>query len=106
WANDMSTLQAAVRAHDIPAWPQTCDRIDILRDLFSDIPYMKGAFFYKAVEAQVGRAAMERTLARFYREHKNQAAGMQDMLDTTRAETNFAPSALAQSWLKGLGTPR
>jgi aminopeptidase N len=107
WADMRAELMGAVAGGDGIAWPESCGQVDILRDgLFSSIPYMKGAFFYKAVEAQVGKPALVRALARFYRERKGQAAGMQDMLDTIRLETGFDPAALAQSWLRSRGIPQ
>ncbi len=90
---------------DAIAWPDSCV-LDVLTDhLYSDIPYKKGAFFYKAVEDHVGRPALDHAMGRFYAEHHNQAAGMQDLLDTIKADTGFDPTALAQAWLRGLGIP-
>ena len=106
WADMMAELSAAVRQRDHAAWPPTCGQVDVLRDLYDSIPYMKGAFFYKNVEAQIGRPAMERVLARFYTTWKGKAAGMQDMLDTITAETGFDPGPLAQAWLRSMGIPR
>jgi hypothetical protein len=106
WDGYKEELDLAVANEDTIAWPQTCNKIDIIVDpLWSTIPYMKGAFFYRAVEMQVGAAALDKAIATFYQENVGQAAGMQDMLDTIKAETGFDPSALAEAWLKSLGTP-
>ena len=84
-----------------PVWPASCGRIDVLQDgLYSDAPYMRGAFFYRAVADRVGAAVLDRALARFYRRHGAGAAGMQDMLGTIAADTGFDPTACAQRWLR------
>ena len=78
----------------------------ILADgLVSIIPYMKGAFFYRAVEQQVGAAALDGALRAFSGAYVGRAATMQDMLDTIQAETGFDATTLAEGWLKSLGTP-
>lgn len=106
WDGYKEELDWAVANEDTIAWPQTCNKIDIIvHPLWSTIPYMKGAFFYRAVEMQVGAAALDKAIATFYQANVGQAAGMQDMLDTIKAETGFDPSALAEAWLKSLGTP-
>lgn len=106
WADEMTALQNAVASGDRVAWPNSCGVLDILKDhLFTEIPYKKGAFFYKAVEMQVGRPALDHAMGHFYAEHHNQAAGMQDLLDTIKTDTGFDPTALAQAWLRGMGIP-
>jgi aminopeptidase N len=106
WADEMTALMNAVASGDHIAWPDSCGVLDILKDsLFTEIPYKKGAFFYKAVENQVGRSALDHAMGHFYAVHHNQAAGMQDLLDTIKADTGFDPTALAQAWLRGLGIP-
>jgi hypothetical protein len=106
WRRYRRQLIEEVAEADTEAWPTTCDEIDILRDpLWSSIPYLKGAFFLRAVEGEVGRPALDRTLAAFYREHAGRAAGMAELLSTLRRETGFDPGALAESWLRGLGIP-
>ena len=66
---------------------------------------MKGAFFYRAVEQQVGAEALDSAMRLFYQARVGSAAGMQDMLDTIYAETGFDPTDLADDWLRSLGTP-
>ena len=107
WTDEMTKLQNAVNSGDHIAWPDSCGVLDILRDnLFTEIPYTKGAFFYKAVENQIGKAALDHAFKRFYAEHHNGTAGMQDMLDTIKADSGFDPTALAQSWLRSMGIPQ
>jgi aminopeptidase N len=106
WDSYKADLDAAVANEDTIAWPSTCNAIDIINDpLWSTVPYMKGAFFYKKVEEQVGVAELDKAIAKFYATYAGQAAGMQDMLDTIKAETGFDPAQLADGWLKSLKTP-
>lgn len=106
WADYRSRLRAAVAAKDTVAWPQTCNEIDILHDpLWSTIPYMKGAFFYRKVAEAVGVSKLDGILAKFYATYQGRAAGMADMLATIRNESGFDPSALADKYLRSLGNP-
>ncbi len=101
WKNYQSRLVAAEREGGLPAWPEGCGKVDILKDgLFSEIPYMKGAFFYKEVAEQIGVDVLDESLGRFYRAHVGKPAGMQDVLDAIAADSGFDPSALATKWLR------
>jgi aminopeptidase N len=63
------------------ALPKGCVPFDLLKDpLWSDVPYMKGAFFYKAVAEVLGVDGLDRVLADFYRKHVGHAAKMADMI--------------------------
>ncbi|MGE0788992.1 MAG: M1 family metallopeptidase [Sandaracinaceae bacterium] len=103
WASFGSQLDAAVASGDTIALPDgTCDAIDIAtHPLWSNIPYMKGAFFLRELELAVGRSA----LASFYVAHVGGAARMQDLLTHIQMQTGFDPSALATAWLRSLGHP-
>ncbi len=107
WAAYQQRLEAVVASADTPAWPAgECNSIDILtHPVWSSVPYMKGAFFMRAVEAQVGVVMLDLALREFYAAHAGGAAGVQDLLDTIFAETGFDASALAEAWLRGLGIP-
>lgn len=106
WQTYRSNLEYAVKQGDTPAWPNTCNKIDLLHDpLWSLIPYMKGAFFYKAVAAQVGVDVLDKVLADFYKAHVGKAAYMQDMIDAIKADTGFDPTPLSEKWLRGMGIP-
>lgn len=101
WAEYKSELDAAIAEGGAPAWPRGCNQIDILEDnLFTDLPYMQGAFFYKDVAEQVGVEVLDGVIGRFYRAHRNQPAGMQDMLDAIKADTGFDATALATARLR------
>ncbi|MEO8706664.1 MAG: M1 family aminopeptidase, partial [Kofleriaceae bacterium] len=47
WAEYQDELDAAIAEGGAPAWPKGCNQIDIIKDnLFTNLPYMQGAFFY------------------------------------------------------------
>jgi hypothetical protein len=101
WAEYKSELDAAIDEGGAPAWPRGCNQIDILEDkLFTNLPYMQGAFFYKDVAEQVGVAELDAVIGRFYRAHVGQAASMQDMLDAIAADTGFDATQLAEARLR------
>ncbi|MBM7116705.1 M1 family metallopeptidase [Archangium primigenium] len=107
WSDWRTSLERAVSRGDTLALPDgTCNEIDILtHPLWSSIPYKKGAFFYRALEKQIGTAAMDQVLARFYQRHVGGAARMQQLLDLVKEETRFDPTPLANAWLRQLGIP-
>jgi aminopeptidase N len=101
WAEYQSELDDAVHDGGAPAWPRGCNQIDIIKDnLFTNLPYMEGAFFYKDVAAAVGADVLDGVLARFYLAHRGQAASMQDMIDAIQADTGFDPSNLVETRLR------
>ena len=88
------------------AWPDSCGEVDILEDgLFSLVPYIKGACFYRDVAEQVGEETLDQVLSSFFDQYGGDAAGMQDMLDHIQVETGFDPTDLAEEWLRQLGSP-
>ncbi len=88
------------------AWPQSCGVVDILDDgLFSSAPYMKGAFFFKALSGKIGVDTLDGLLAQFYQDHVGGAATFQDLLDFVAAETGYDPAACADAWLRGTSIP-
>lgn len=102
WANYQNRLNSAMGSA-LPkiAWPDSCGVVDILEDqLFSTIPYMKGAFFFRALEQRIGVATLDAALATFFGDWVGQAAGMQDLLDEIQATSGYDPTACAQSWLR------
>ena len=107
WAGYRQRLDSAQASERLRiAWPDSCGAVDIIDDgLFSSIPYMKGAFFFRALEGRVGREALDAVLAAFYREHRGGAAGMEDLLDAVAAATGYDPTACAQEWLRSEAIP-
>lgn len=88
------------------AWPSSCGEVDILNDgLFSTIPYMKGAFFFRALELKIGKAALDAAIRAFYIKYQEKAAGMQDLLDEVKAVTGYDPEVCAAAWLKAEPVP-
>jgi len=101
WASYQDELDAAIAEGGSPAWPRGCNEIDIVADkLFTNLPYMQGAFFYKDVADVVGADVLDGVLGRFYQAHVNEAAGMQDMIDAIIDETGFDPTAIAEARLR------
>jgi aminopeptidase N len=104
WASYATDL-ASIPGTD-PVWPQSCGTIDVIKDnLFTNAPYMRGAFFYKAVADKIGARKVDDALAAFYQAHAGGAATMHDMLDTIQAVTGYDATACAQTWLLGTTTP-
>jgi len=88
------------------AWPEGCGDIDILEDdLFSSIPYMKGAFFFHALAARVGEEELLAALATFFADSLGEAATMQALLDTIAMLTGYDPTACADVWLRDPALP-
>ncbi|MBI5532357.1 MAG: hypothetical protein HY898_06565 [Deltaproteobacteria bacterium] len=108
WDSYEQRLSAAVAAGNTPAWPQNeCNEIDIAtHPIWSDIPYMKGAFFLRAIEQQVGRAALDKALAAYFKKYVGLAATTGNLIDTIHLETGFDPEPLADAWLRGLEVPQ
>ena len=101
WDGYRTELASAIATGGAPAWPTGCNQIDILTDkLFTNLPYMEGAYFYKDVAAKVGADVLDGVLHKFYMAHRGQAAGMQDMVDLIRRETGFDPKTLVAQRLR------
>jgi len=101
WADYQGELDAAIAEGGAPAWPTGCNQIDIIEDkLFTNLPYMQGAFFYKDVAAQVGADKLDAVLSKFYNTHKNRAATFQQMVDLIKAETGFDGTSIATARLR------
>lgn len=93
------------------ARPPSCAPMDLVKSpLLSDVPYMKGAFFYRSVAEEIGAETVDRALAAFYRANAGQAAGMDEMVaalkdaapdDAKRARID----ALADGWLHETSCP-
>lgn len=101
WADYQEELDAAIAEGGAPAWPAGCNQIDIIRDkLFTNLPYMQGAFFYKDVAAVVGAHVLDGVIGRFYKKYKNKPASMQDMVDAIERETGFDPKPIVDARLR------
>ncbi|WP_437683518.1 M1 family metallopeptidase [Sorangium sp. So ce131] len=92
------------------ALPDTCNEIDILtHPLWSNVPYMKGAFFYREVAEVIGEGVLDQALSEFYYANVGDAARMQDLIDVIKTRTDgdgdAAVDALATAWLRTLECP-
>jgi aminopeptidase N len=92
------------------ALPKTCNSIDLLNDpLWSDVPYMKGAYFYRDVATAIGAGVLDGALAGFYQAHVGKAARMQEMIDFIKTKTDAtgakAVDDLETKWLLTLDCP-
>ena len=101
WAEYKSELESAIHDGGAPAWPTGCNKIDIIKDkLFTNLPYMEGAYFYKDVAAKVGADVLDGVISRFYKKFRNKAASMQDMIDAIKHDTGFDPKAIVDARLR------
>lgn len=103
---DYTTRLMSIPGTD-PVWPQSCDpKYDVERTmLFTQAPYLRGAFFYKGVADKVGAAQLDAALATFFQKYGGGSARMADMLQTIQDVTGYDPTACAQTWLRGTTTP-
>ena len=100
-----TTALAGIAPTD-PVWPDSCGTVDILKDnLFTNAPYMRGAFFYRAVALKLGADVLDGALHQFYVDHAGRAAKMNDMLDTIKTVTGYDATACAQMWLRSSTIP-
>ncbi len=106
WEEYRGILEDTLVDEDIIAWPQTCGEVDMLTDgLFSNIVYMKGAFFWRAVADAVTPEVLDAVFARFYERNVGLAARMEDLVAAVEADTGFDPAPLVQRWLRSRGSP-
>jgi aminopeptidase N len=84
-----------------------CNSIDLLHsDLWSSAPYMKGAFFLRAVSERIGVDVLDDAVSSFYLAHEGRAATMDELVAAlaTLGEPGEI-EALAQSWLQQAACP-
>lgn len=106
WDSYWDLMLWAQVTEDMLAWPEGCNQIDMLDDLFGFTPYMKGAFFFKDLEAEIGRSTLDACLADFYQDRVGTAARFQELLDYIYLVTGYDPTPLAVSWLRTDEIPR
>jgi aminopeptidase N len=87
------------------AWPEGCGQIDVLTDLFSDIVYMKGAFFFRALESKISESVLDTALKAFYVKYKHKSATFANLLEIVKAQSGYDATACAESWLKSEAVP-
>jgi aminopeptidase N len=106
----LKDLCAAGSTENTIALPDTCGVIDLLNDpLWSNVPYFKGAYFYRDVATAIGADTLDAALAEFYQAHVGKAAHMQDLIDHVKTKVDAAKAAqidtLVTTWLKTLACP-
>ncbi|MBL9019887.1 MAG: peptidase M1 [Myxococcales bacterium] len=87
-------------------WPQSCNTVDIIKDdLFTNAPYVRGAFFYRAVALKVGAAKLDEALRAFYTGFGSKAARMTDMIAAIKSITGYDATTCADMWLTSTTKP-
>lgn len=105
WSDYERRLDDVIASDDRVARPEGCNEIDVLGELWNDVVYVKGAYFYRAVEAEIGRDAMDAVLRDFYAEHGGGASSVDEMIEAIDKDTGFDAEPLAQGWLRQKGRP-
>jgi len=107
WTHYQSRLDNAMAGSSPKiAWPEGCGTIDVLKDgLFGDIVYMKGAFFFRALEGKIGANMVDTALKAFFAKYKGKAAHFQDLLDVTKSVVGYDATACATGWLRSEAVP-
>src|SRR4029077_13602433 len=84
-------------AANTKALPSTCGAIDLLHDpLWSTVPYMKGAYFYRDVAKLIGAGKLDAVLGAFYRANVGKAARMRELLDALEAAAGADAKAVVK----------
>jgi len=118
WPDYECGLKSVCEGNDnTVALPGTCNRIDILNDpLWSLVPYMKGAYFFKEVGEVIGVDKLDEALSEFYKTHAlpgganfGQATSMTKLIDLIKTKTDAAGATavdqLTTEWLGTLACP-
>ncbi len=91
------------------AWPPTCGEVDLPNDpLWSGIPYMQGACFYREVAATIGVEQVDGALRDVFLAHVGGAASMGDVIAALKARAPDRAAAidgLVADWLTALECP-
>ena len=86
-------------------WPEGCGQIDVLAGLFTRAPYIRGAFFLRAVALRVGAPALDLALSAFYGARAGEAATLEQLLEVIRVVTGFDAHDCARKWLRSTTIP-
>jgi aminopeptidase N len=85
-------------------WPDSCGQVDVLT-IFNQGPYVRGAYFYKAVADHIGADVLDQVFRAFYQRWHGRAAGMSDMLTEIRNVSGWDATACADKWLREATVP-
>lgn len=106
WPSYVDSLDLICTGGDVNtiALPGTCNEIDLLNDdLWSLVPYIKGACFYEDVADLIGQGKLDEALGEFYQGHVGKAARMRDLIDLVESKVDDAGKAqietLVTEWL-------
>lgn len=100
WAQYDQALAQQTALANHAAWPDGCSaNFDVL-EIFDVIAYYRGANFFRAVEAQVGRPALLNAMRQFVAAHRLGAARFDDLIDTIRQQTGYDPQPLVEQYLR------
>lgn len=107
WDDLAQEVVKLVAERDTVALPDaSCGAIHLTtHPLWSRIPYLKGAFFLRAVEVGAGRPAFDRALAAFWAKYQGRAARMRDLIDALRTDTGYDTQMAEARWLRSTGFP-
>lgn len=106
WANYESQLELAISRGDTEAWlPNTCEIEIESHPLWSSIPYMKGAFFLRAVAKRASVERLDSAIASFYMAHRQSATSMAAFIEHLESELQLDLSGEVDGWLRSLGHP-
>lgn len=113
WPEYAASLDAICTGADVNtiALPSTCNEIDLLNDdLWSLVPYIKGACFYEDVADLIGTAKVNEALGDFYKANVGKAAHMSEMIDMLKSKADDADKAkidtFVTEWLLTLECPQ
>jgi aminopeptidase N len=112
WPYYVEFLEAICTGFDVNtvALPDSCGEIDFLSDdLWSLVPYIKGACFYEGVADLIGAELLDEVIRDFYLAHVNRPARMREMLDSIKArvdaEQRDKVDMLVEEWLLSVECP-
>lgn len=106
WDNYLTRMNAALQGTAPKnVWPDSCGQVDVLKDLFGDLVYMKGAFFFRALEGKIGKAVLDTAIKAVFVKYKGKAARFSDLLTVVKVQSGYDANACAESWLRGMTVP-
>lgn len=80
------------------ARPESCGAVDVL-DIFTRVPYVKGAMFLRALERRLTRPTFDRVMRTLYERHATQAATLADLAAIVREIGGYEPGPCITDWL-------
>lgn len=105
WSRFRDSLEGSIESRDFVVWPKGCNELGSLFEIFTGLPYMKGAFFFRQVEQQIGRDTLDAALSSFYRANVGEAARFGELVDHIEKESGADIEELADVWLRQTGIP-